>query len=422
MSRPDIAFVSPGSRSVSSRPPLGYMYMSSFLEQNGISTEIVDIKGIADRSQAIEETIRQTIRLKPKMVGLTCLTPEVLEVRQFAKRIKEKLPETKLLVGGVHTTLIPQDLLFKGSLLDYAIIGEGEETSLELVNAIKDGKSLKGIRGIAFLDNSGKLVKTQPRPLMDLNKLPMPAFEKVPMDYYTKPSLYCIRGIPISGFFVFTSRGCPSRCKFCVNKNIFGRVIRFRDAVKVVDEIELLAKKYKIDGFFIYDDTFAVNKKHVEAICNGMKERKLDLIWGCQTRVNLVTEDIMRKMKQAGCVQVEFGVESGSPENLIRLRKDITVPQIKNAFRICKKLKFRTFANFMINTPDETEEDVQMTIDLARKLKADVNLFNITTPYPGTEIYDEIGGVPLEEYETLAVSPETFKKWLSKGLFMVEFY
>lgn len=413
MAKPDIAFVSPPSRAMTPRPPSAFMYMASFLEENGVSAAIVDIKEIGDRNKAMEKTVEETAKLKPEMVGLTCLTPEVLETRRLAARLKQELPEAKLLVGGVHATLIPSDLLYRKSQIDFAVLGEGEETILELANAIMAGKGFNKVKGIAFLNKAGKVVKTEPRPLMDIGKLPLPAFEKIDMNFYTRPGLYCIRGIPISGFFVFTSRGCPYRCKFCVNKNIFGRVIRYRQPKQVVDEIELLAREYKIDGFFIYDDTFAVDKKHVDAICDGIKERNLDLIWGCQTRVNLVTEDLMRKMKQAGCVQVEFGVESGSPENLLRLRKDITVPQIENAFRICKKLKFKTFANFMINTPDETEEDVQMTIDLARKLDADINLFNVTTPYPGSEIYDKIGGIPLEEYESLAVDPSSYKNWLS---------
>ncbi len=414
MKNPEVAFAGSPARSMSQRPPLAYMYMASFLEENNISTEIVDVKGVGNKEKAAKKVIKETVKLEPKIIGLSCLTPEVLDTRHLAAEIKKELPDVKILAGGVHPTLIPSDLIYKKSPIDFAVIGEGENTILELAKTIGTGKDFKKIKGIAFLRKDGKIVKTEPRPLIkDLSKMPMPAFDKIPMDYYTKPGIYCIRGIPISGFYVFTSRGCPYACRFCVNKNIFGRTVRYRDPVKVVDEIEILKNKYKIDGLYFYDDTFTVNRKHVETICKEMKERKLDMIWGCETRVNLVYEDLMKTMKDRGCVQIDFGVESGSPENLVRLRKEITVPQIENAFRICKKLGIRTFANFMINTPDETEKDVEMTLDLARRIDATVSIFNVTTLYPGNDIYEKMGGVPLKDYETLGPSPASYDAWIS---------
>ncbi|MFH1257094.1 MAG: radical SAM protein [Candidatus Diapherotrites archaeon] len=411
----EVAFISPASRSMTQRPPHAYLTMASYLEEKGIPAEIIESKGLPEKKSE-EDSLKKLERLSPKIVGVSCLTPEVLEVRALVKKINGLLPDATVLAGGVHATLIPKDLLFKGSGIDFVILGEGEETMLEFAQkALKGSKAaeLKKVKGIAWLQRN-KVGKSAARPIMpSLAHMPIPMYEKIDMDYYTKPDVYCIRGVPISGFYIFTSRGCPFRCEFCVNKNIFGRNQRYKDPVKVVEEIELLKDRYRIDGFYVYDDTFTVNRKHVEKICDEMLERKLGMIWGCETRVNLVWRDLMQKMKKAGCVQIDFGVESGSPENLIRLKKDITVPQTRDAFKTCKQLGIRTFANFMINTPEETEEDVRLTIDLAKELDANVSIFNVTTPYPGTGIYDRIGGVPLEDYKTLAPNPTAFKAWIS---------
>ena len=411
-----IAFLSPSGRSLSMRPPLAYLSLSAFLEESGIGSDIVESKGFSAK-KSLEKSFEKLHRLKPEIIGLTCLTTEVLEARAVAQRLHKEFPEATLIVGGVHPTLRPQDLIFENSGIDYAIMGEGEETSLELVQKILandvSGKTMGKVQGIAFL-NEKKIEITEKRPLIkDLAALPSPNYGKIDMDFYTRPDIYCIRGVPISGFYFFTSRGCPFACQFCVNKNLFGRTIRYKDPVKVVEDIEAVVKKNGIDGFYFYDDTFTVNRKHVERICSELKERKLDLIWGCETRVNLVYKDLMAAMKKAGCVQIDFGVESGSEINLKRLQKGITVPEIKNCFKICKEVGIRTFANFMLNTPDETEQDVEETIQLARELNANVSIFNVTTPFPGTEIYDKLGGVPLEDYETLGPNPSSFNVWLS---------
>jgi len=146
-----------------------------------------------------------------------------------------------------------------------------------------------------------------------------------------------------------------------ISKNIFGRKTRFRSAKNVVDELSLLKDKYKIDGFFILDDTFTINKVYVLNICEELKPRKIDLIWGCETRPNLVNKDLLAEMEKAGCIQIDFGVESGSQKVLDNLQKDITPSQSIKAFSICRELGIRTFANFMINNPEETWEDIEKT-------------------------------------------------------------
>lgn len=403
MSKTDVILVSPPSRAKSPRPPLGLMYLSSYLEKEGITVDIVDIKGYPDEeiSDKIIESIKKT---SPIMVGISCLSPEVEEVISISKEIKKKI-DCYVVVGGVHPTVSPQDFLGSTSPVDFVVIGEGELTLTELLKTVKNEQDLWNVPGIAWF-NGNQIVRTKSRlPINNLDELPFPAFKKVPMNYYTSPNIYAVRGILLSAFFIFTSRGCPFRCKFCSNKSVFGRRLRHRSAKNVVDEIEYLVNNYRIDGFYIYDDTFTINKQHVLNICEELVSRKLNLIWGCETRTDLISEDLIKKMKQAGCIQIDFGVESGSQRILDILKKDMTVPQIKNAFNICQKFHIRQFANFMINTPGETEEDIQKTINLAKELNATLNIFNVTTPFPGTDLYKEI--------ET-KLSPKDYSKMASK--------
>jgi radical SAM superfamily enzyme YgiQ (UPF0313 family) len=222
------------------------------------------------------------------------------------------------------------------------------------------------------------------------------------MDFYTEPHDSFIRGMIISGSVVFTSRGCPYRCAFCSSRNVFGKSVRCRSAKNVVDEIEFLVNNYGIDGFYILDDTFTVIKKHVINICNELKRRKLDLIWGCETRVNLINTNILRIMKDSGCVQIDFGVESGSQKILNILQKDITIRQIKRAFNLCHKLGIRTYANFMINNPQETFEDIEKTRKLAKTIKPTYSDVWITTPFPGTKLEEMFGvNLTIKDYKKL---------------------
>ena len=403
MCKADVILVSPPSRAKSPRPPLGLMYLSSYLEKEGITAEIVDIKSC--RYEEISDKIIESIKkASPIVVGITCLSTELEEVISLSKEIKKRI-DCYVVIGGIHPTVSPQDFLGSTSPIDFVVIGEGELTLTELLKTIKNEQDLWNVPGIAWF-NGGRIVRTESRlPINNLDELPFPAFKKVPMEYYTSPNIYAVRGILLSAFFIFTSRGCPFRCKFCSNKSVFGRRVRHRSAKNVVDEIEYLVNNYRIDGFYIYDDTFTINKQHVLNICEELRSRKLDLIWGCETRTDLISEDLIKKMKQAGCIQIDFGVESGSQRILDILKKDTTVPQIRNAFNICRKFHIRRFANFMINTPGETEEDIQKTVNLARELNATLNIFNVTTPFPGTDLYKDI--------ET-ELSPRDYSKMAAK--------
>ncbi len=415
----DVSLISPPSRRADHRrPPLALMYLAAYLEENGVFSEIIDREsGRAagpdlSPDEATESVLERLRSSKPWLVGITCYTPEYMEVMALAGAIKGALPGIVVVVGGVHPTLRPADFLFIGSPVDFAVVGEGEVTLYELVRALSSGTAPAGLPGLATAGEGDELLSGPPRPLIeDLDLLPFPSFEKVDMDYYTMPNPYAIRGIPLSSFYVAFGRGCPFNCSFCVAKHLRklsgpGRHVRYRSARRAVDEVQTLKDRYRIDGFYIIDDTFSASHRHASEFCDEMERRKLRLLWGCTTRVSQVDDELLRKMRRAGCVQVDFGVESGSERCLERVNKEIDLGQIRRAFDSCRDVGMRTFANILVNIPGETEEDLGRTVDLLDELNPSVCAINVLTPYIGTDIYEECGLELLpEDYAVLGKSP-----------------
>jgi radical SAM superfamily enzyme YgiQ (UPF0313 family) len=409
----DVYLISPASRANEPTLPFGLLYVGSYLAKyGGMKTEIVDLKTSPFRSLSdvtrhrLESMILEKVGwAKPGLVGITCLVTEVKEVLGLSASIKRLVPDTVIVVGGIHPSMYPEDLLHDGSPVDYVVIGEGEETFTELARAISSGNGVQDVRGIAWFDGQG-VCRTPLRPAIeDLDTIPFPLYEQIDADYYFRPGIRIIRNMLLSKAQIFTSRGCPAHCTFCVNKNlhrILGsrKPFRQRSVKNVVDEIEYLAREYAVDGFYLCDDAFCIRKQFTFDFCAELIRRNLGLIWATETKVNLVSREMIQAMRDAGCVQLDFGVESGSPEVLKRMKKGITLEQVRNAFRWCHELGVRPMANFMFNTPGETEDDVQKTLALAREIDACYYNFNLMTPFPGTDIYEEVQPkLTVDEYD-----------------------
>ncbi|MBS3057066.1 MAG: cobalamin-dependent protein, partial [Candidatus Diapherotrites archaeon] len=209
-----VLLVSPAGRAASQRPPFALMCIASYLEKNAIPTDIIDIKGYEPKEKITSEILSEIKKRDADIIGTTCLTTELREILELCREIKILKPDAKIIAGGIHPSLIPEELVFRNSPVDFAVMGEGEQTFLELVQAIRKDSNVAGVKGIAWHKNS-RLAKTPARPyIKDLDLLPFPAFDKIDMKFYTKPDFYCIRGIPIAGFYTYTSRGCPYRCRF----------------------------------------------------------------------------------------------------------------------------------------------------------------------------------------------------------------
>lgn len=402
-SKPVICLVSPPSRATSTVMPHALLALDAWLEKENISSEIIDIKrntyltlSKRDEKAIINEIIAHLKLINPPYVGLTATTPEFLTVIELARKIKSSIG-SKVIVGGVHASIQPKDFFPPDGPVDFVVIGDGEETLAELLRLDMHGQSLNNVAGFAFRDGERIVMTRRREQLKDLDNSPISNYQKIDMNYYTMPQRGLIRPLFLSGVHIFTSRGCPSNCTFCANR---ARIVRMRSIEKVLDEIHFLKETYDIDGFYILDDTFCIKEIRVLEFAEKLQTMGLGLIWGAETRVNLITEKVLKAMQKAGCLQIDFGVESGSQIILDRMKKGIKIEQVERAFALCRQHKIRTFANIMFNTPGETEDDVIKTIKLMKKIRPSAFGVNLTVPLPGTAIYEEYVNPPMtpDEY------------------------
>lgn len=357
-------------------PPLGLCYLAAVLEEHDYSCEIFDAN-VKDWSPA--ETARQVSG--SEVVGVSLLTPGEKWSLEFVKL----LPETVLKVcGGPHPTALPEKMLKQG--FDIAVRSEGEFSFLELVQ----GKAWEEIQGISFKRN-GKLRHTPPREHLDPNQLPLPARHLLESNGVDKP--YLSAGTQYTPWSpILSSRGCPYKCNYCC-KEIFGYEFRPRTPEHVFEEIKFLVEEYGVKELAIYDDIFNIDMKRANKILDLILESdlKLHLRTTNGIRVNGVTEDFMRKMRDAGCEYVAFGIEAGNQEVLNKIPKGITLDQVRTAVRAAQAAKIPIVSGFfMFGLFGDTAETMQETIDFAKELELDVALFNISTPYPGTRMFEKI--------------------------------
>jgi len=360
-------------------PPLGLAWIASVLESRGHEVKIVD-------SPTLGLTIGDFIKIlkswSPDVVGLSSLTPTIRLAYKAARAVKVVDEGIKVVIGGVHATFMWREVLEKCPYVDYVVLGEGEETMPQLVEALEKGAKLRGIQGIALRNESGEAVQTGPWRLVDLEKLPPPARHLLPMDRYT------VFGKPVKVVHVMASRGCPYGCIFCATSYYFGRRVRFRRVEQVLDEIAECIDKYKTKIFAFTDDELTINKRWFESFLKGLKERGLDIQWTCGSRVDSVDERLLARMFSSGCTTIYFGVESGSQETINKIGKRIDLRLAEKVFEVIKKIGGSAVATFVLGFPWETVDDMRKTVKFALKLDPDYAQFTYATPYPGTPLYE----------------------------------
>jgi radical SAM superfamily enzyme YgiQ (UPF0313 family) len=354
-------------------PPLGIAYIAAMLEKNGIEVKILDAPALEMGYEAVKKEIQA---YSPDIVAITSVTPTIGSALKTAQISKEACPSAITVLGGYHPTFTYQEVL-KNDFVDIVVCGEGEQTMVELVEAVENSKNLRDVNGLATEN-----FKTPPRGIIeDLNSIPFPARHLLPMDEYKILNMKLTTGTIVSG------RGCPYKCSFCASSAMHGQKLRLRSAENVVDEMEHLVNDHNIEMVAFMDDTFTLNKNRVYEICEAIKDRGLDNYWGCTARVDTISEELLKTMKDAGCITMFLGVESADQQFLNDVNKMINVNRIKKTFELTKKYNMRTIASVVLGMPGDTKRSILNTIKFVKTIEPSYAVFSLATPYPGTDFY-----------------------------------
>ncbi|MGH7788014.1 MAG: B12-binding domain-containing radical SAM protein [Candidatus Binatia bacterium] len=374
--------------------PLGLAMLAAYVRQQGHEPVIIDV---AAERLSPEATAARVAALGPAVVGITANTVMMPPAICIATVLQERLPDTLVVLGGKHVSVVPEDVYNgKPPVFDVSVIGEGEETLLEIMQALEQHGSkqallahpcaLDSIRGVAF-QRAGKLVKTPPRPFIrDLDSLPFPARDLLPFQRY-KPVGNRYKRLP--AFSMVAIRGCPYPCTFCSEART---TVRFSSPARVVAEIEHLIEQYGAKEITFWDDTMTVNKKWMYELCDRIIEKQLDIVWSCFAAINTITPELLAKMKRAGCWNIFYGIET-TDETLkqhIRIQKFGSDLQVREIIQQTQAAGIEVRAAFMVGLPGETPEMAMKTLSLAILLEPDYAQWNYTVPYPGTELWGEM--------------------------------
>jgi len=365
-------------------PPLGLASIAACVRQKGYSVKIIDCNIVSPSLHSFEKFFKEKIVEKYasiRFIGLTAMTPTIKKAYKIADICKIYFPQATVVFGGVHTTFLYEEVLQKKSV-DLAVIGEGEITFQEIVS----GKKLKNVDGIAYkkkINGKIKIVQTKDRQrISDLNSLPMPAYDLLPILKY-RPAKGTYKRLPAMS--MITSRGCPGRCTFC--SKTLGMKMVFKSAETIYKEIEFLVKRYGIKQILFYDDTLTVYNENVHKLCDLIIKNRLNISWTCFARVDFVDYNLLKKMKRAGCHQIMYGVESIDKRVLKNINKHINIKQVINATKWTKKARIECRLAFMVGNPGDNLKSIKKNITFVNKLNPDLLIVNITTPFPGTEMY-----------------------------------
>jgi radical SAM superfamily enzyme YgiQ (UPF0313 family) len=388
-------------------PPLSLGYLAAVLEKNHYKVDVIDCLTLGF---TYEEFRNELSKRQPDIVGITSTTERYKPSLQIARIVKEVFPKCLTVIGGHHVTAEDEKALQDCASLDVVVRREGEYTLLGLAERVDAGKDYGDVLGITFRKD-GKIVRNPDRPYIEnLDELPFPARHFWPID--------CLKKYGTVVFNLVTSRGCSYWCNFCIEVRMHGQKYRVRSVKNVVDELEFLHKTYGADYFSFVDATFTIDQDRTAELCEEIRNRKLKIRWVAGTRVDMVTKELLLKMKEAGCVSVWYGVESGTQTVLDDMRKGITVEQTIRAFEWTKEVGLKPDPNVVLGFPGETKETAWKTIKLVERLTPDyMGIYTVATPYPGTPLYDlvkEKGWLKVTDFDKYDRETPTFETpWLS---------
>lgn len=351
--------------------------------RSGHKVRILDVNGYRWSKRAFQEVFSH---VDCDAVGIGGIVQTFNNVQWIAHFVKSVDPDLPVFAGNTVASTIPQ-ILLKHTGVDVAVIGEGEETALELVEALENGSPLADIKGIVYKDKGDRIIETPPRkPIENLDLLPLPSWPDIPMEVYLNfwKGHFGFRSATIS-----TVRGCPFSCSFCC-RGFIGYRVRSRSPENIIEELKVWVAKYKIEGFLPGDDLFIYDRKRVLRFCDLLIKEGLDYLkWTSTARVDLVTEDLVLKMERAGCVGLIFGFESHSQRVLDYYNKRTTVQQQQKAVDICKKTGMGMGRNYIVGARNETEQTLKETYDFCQRNGLSYMPENYLQPQPQTPIFTE---------------------------------
>jgi radical SAM superfamily enzyme YgiQ (UPF0313 family) len=382
--------------------PYGLATMANVLRGKGFDVEIYDVNALRPGRNELLETLRGK---SWNLVGLSGLVTTYGFQKWLIPHLKTMNPGAPVISGGGLATS-SSEILFQHTPLDIAVIGEGEKTVLEISRALDRGDPLQAVSGIRFREN-GRLVTTSQRnPIEDLDTVPFPAWDLLPMEIYLANPIWGEVAGNSSGFRrdlritrsmnVISSRGCPFSCNYCYH--LFGRSsYRFRSAQNVAEEVETLVDRYGVDFIGFVDDNMMASEKRLLRFCDLMEKKCLPVTWGCHGRVTSARPEILKRMAETGCVWIGYGIESGSQTILDAMNKKARVAQAKEAIRNTRKAGIYPNTTFIFGYPGESLQSIQETIDFKKEMGIECGSF-FATPYPGTPLYEQIRNrIPDEE-------------------------
>jgi len=382
--------------------PLGIAYLGAVAEKAGHQVTVIDCQAEHLTYDAFKTRLSQ---IPSDVIGITATTLLYNSAKTLLGIARETHPNAVTIIGGSHATFWDTNALQETPALDIVVRREGETTFLEILQHLQTGKPLNDVLGVTFRAKDGSFIRTEDRPfLTDLDSLPFPAYHLLPLESFHR------MGKTI--FPLTTSRGCVQWCDFCSTVRMFGRGYRTRSPKNVVDEIEMLHNKYGESQFTFYDDAFTVNRANVMTMCSELKARNLHVQWDCETRVDYVDQELLQTMKDAGCLAVWYGVESGSEKILGQMNKKTKKDQIRAAFKMTQKTGMMVIASAIIGFPGETEETAWETINFIKELNPDDIGFYVATPYPGTPMYELVkknGWLRITDFDRYDTATPTFE-------------
>lgn len=391
-------------------PSLGLLHLAAEVREHDYEPSIIesDVFGLTS-----DQVADQVIAEAPPYVGITLFTVGVWGAAQIARKIKEALPGTLIIVGGPHISSMARETMQRFREFDVAVMGEGEEPLVRLLDTLEDGGKLETVPSVVYMEGDEvRCTPTLPKNKA-LDHLPMPAWDLLPgFPKAYPPAIYDFPHHPVAT--LAASRGCPFHCKFC-DTSTFGAEVRAYSPERIYDILHHLQETYGVRHVMFVDDLFLASRRRTEKLCELIIANGMKITWSCAARVDTVKPDLLALMKKAGCWEISFGLESGSNEQLQRMDKLAEVEKSESAIGWSAAAGIRAKGLFMLGYPGETEETIQATKDFIRRVP--MTIMNLTkfTPYPGSPVYRELYGTNIRDDHWKKMNGMNFL-WAPEGM------